>query len=951
MTNSDWRILEAAFAEATGLAGDARARMLAKFSVEHPELEQQLLDLLTADTGDDKPLAEPIASSAKELAEATTDPWDNRRIGTWTIKRRIADGGMGAVFLAERADDEYQQTVALKIMTAQLLAKDAVTRFRAERQILASLSHPNIAKLIDGGSTDESLPYLVLEYVDGLPIDQYCDELQLSIPERLQLFMKVCRAVDFAHRNLVVHRDLKPNNILVDTNGEPKLLDFGIAKLLENSSVQQTMAVTREGMRAMTPEYASPEQVRGEPISVATDVYALGVLLYKLMTGLSPYGVSTAVPREYEAAILDNEPRRPSTVVTLPDTDPAVGTSRATSPQRLQRRLAGDLDNIVLHTLHKEPERRYATANALATDIGRYLAHQPVLARGDDWAYKLRKFVIRNARSLALTVLVVTSIATLVAYYTMKLADERDRANLAAAQSNEVATFLTGLFESASPHEAKGQAITAVDLLEQGRERIEGLDGQPQLKAELMRIMASSMTALGDLERSIPMLERVLELKEAEIPRDEISISQTTHNLSEAYRQRGDFNRAEHYSRRTLEIATLEFGEDNSDVAYVMARLGVILFDAHKTREALDLEQRALAIMVANGDGETPGALDTRGNIANALSRLGRYGEAEQLLRETITLSEQVVGELHPNTIIRRTNLCLVLIRLGESEEAVSILEKNIPRGIQVWGADYSHVAFMHGTKASALKRLGRMQESLEAYRKAQAITRSRIGEDNMIYVHNLRGTASVLTDLARYDEADALLEEALATAIGIGGDQSTDANNLRLRRGLMENRRKRHARAERQLRPLLDAPDSFSRANVLVLKREMARALGARDRFDEAESLILALLAELEEAVWQDKAVNLSSYALAAEFFRGKGEFDESLIYGRKIAAIIQDDPSPLAWEGALALLQYGHTLKALGRDAEARTVFDRSLDVLRSTFGDADPRVIEVSELTKMP
>jgi serine/threonine-protein kinase len=948
MTNSDWRILEAAFAEAISLEGDGRARMLAEFAAEHPELEQQLIGLLAADTGDDKSLAEPIASSARALAETVIDPWEHRRIGAWTIKHRIADGGMGAVFLAERADDEYQQTAALKIMTAQLLARDAVARFRSERQILASLSHPNIAKLIDGGSTDENLPYLVLEYIDGLPIDQYCDEHQLSIPARLQLFIKVCQAVDFAHRNLIVHRDLKPNNILVDKSGEPKLLDFGIAKLLENSSVQQTVAVTRANMRAMTPEYASPEQVRGEPISVATDVYALGVLLYRLMTGQSPYGVSTAVPREYEAAILDREPRRPSTVVTLADTDAAVGTSRATSPQRLQRRLAGDLDNIVLHALQKEPERRYPTANALSTDIGRYLANLPVMARGDDWSYKLRKFIIRNARSLTIVLLVMASIATLSVYYTMRLADERDRANLAAAQSNEVATFLTGLFESASPHEAKGDPITAVDLLEQGRERIEELDGQPQLKAELMRIMASSMTALGDLERSIPMLERVLELKEAAVPRDEISISQTTHNLAEAHRQLGNLGQAELYSRRTLEIATEAFGADNSDVAYVMARLGVVLFDANKTEEALDFEQRALAIMVANGEGESPNALDTRGNISNALSRLGRHREAETIMRETIALSEQVLGESHPNVIIRRTNLCLVLIRLGEYEEAIVILEENIPRGVHVWGGDYAHVAFMHGAYGAALKRLGRMQESLESYLAAQEITRSRSGEDNMRYVRNLRGTASVLVDLARYEEAGSLLDVALVKAIAISGEQSADADNLRLRRGLLENLRKRHVQAEGHLRPLLDVPENFSSANFLVLQRELARALSAQGRFDEAEVLVLAAISEQEETVGQSNAVNLSSYGVAAELYRRKGELDESLVYGEKMAAIIRDDPRPLAWEGALALLQYGHTLKALGRDADADAVFRQSGDVLRSTFGAADPRAAEVSQLT---
>lgn len=942
MTKDSWQILEAAFAEATSLKGEARAKMLAAFAADHPELGQQLRDLLAADTRDDRELAAPIASSAREFAESETDPWDNRRIDAWTIKRRIADGGMGAVFLAERSDEEYQQTAALKVMTAQLLAKDAVTRFRSERQILASLNHPNIAKLMDGGSTAEQLPYLVMEYIDGLPIDRYCDEKQLAIAERLQLFTKVCNAVDFAHRNLVVHRDLKPSNILVDKDGEPKLLDFGIAKLLESSSVQQTAFVTREGMRAMTPEYASPEQVRGEPISVASDVYALGVLLYKLMTGHSPYGVTTAVPREYEAAILEREPLRPSTVVTSPGSGAAIGENRGTSPQGLQRRLAGDLDNIVLRALQKEPQRRYATVSDFAADIGRYLAYRPVLARGDDWPYKLRKFVVRNARGLAVASAVVATVTLLTVYYTMQLADERDRANLAATQANEVTAFLTSLFESASPHESKGEPITAVDLLDQGRERIEELDEQPQLKAELMRIMASSMTAIGDLERSIPMLERVLELQEAGIPRDEIAISQTARNLAEAYRQRGELDKAENYMRRALEISTTAFGPDNSDVAYLMARLGVILFDTRvKAEEALDLEQRALAIMEANGDGETPGALDTRGNIGNALSMSGRYEEAEQMLRETVALSERLIGEMHPNTIIRRTNLCLVLIRLGEAEEAVEILEDNIERGVQVWGANYDHVAFMHRTKGSALKRLGRMRESLDSYLAAQEITRARIGGDNLTFVRNLRGTASVLVDMARYEEAEAVIGEAIGRAVAIEGDQSTDANILRGLHAQLNIDRQRYAQAESELRPLLAVRGSFSKGLDLILQRELASALSAQDKFEEAEQLILEAIAGQEEIAGDNNPVSLPFYGVAAELYRRKGELQSSLDYGEQIAAIIGSSPHPLAWAGAMALTQYGHTLLALGRGGEARKVFDQAENVLRATFGDTDPRV----------
>ena len=949
MTNSDWRILEAAFAEATGLEGDARARVLAKFSVEHPELEQQLLDLLTADTGDDKPLAEPIASSAKELAETTTDPWDNRRIGTWTIKRRIADGGMGAVFLAERADDEYQQTVALKIMTAQLLAKDAVARFRAERQILASLSHPNIAKLIDGGSTDENLPYLVLEYVDGLPIDEYCDTHQLDIPARLQLFTKVCGAVDFAHRNLIVHRDLKPNNILVDTNGEPKLLDFGIAKLLENSSVQQTMAVTREGMRAMTPEYASPEQVRGEPISVATDVYALGVLLYKLMTGQSPYGVSTAVPREYEAAILDNEPRRPSTVVTLSDTDATISASRATSAQRLQRRLAGDLDNIVLHALQKEPERRYATANSLSTDIGRYLADLPVVARGDDWSYKLRKFVVRNAKSLSVTALVLGGAIGLTSFYALQLADERDRANLAAAESEQVAEFLTDLFASSSPHTAKGKMITAVDLLELGSEQINALDDQPRLQAQLSRIMAGSFTALGETARSIPMLQKSIAAQEVMQPRDEIAIAYALHDLAEAWRQSGELALAEESMRRALTYRVNNFGADHGLVGYTYARLGVILQDDRRSEEALALQRRGLEIMIAFGHGENFAAIDIRGNMGNALASLGRYAEAEVLLRETVEMSERVEGVMAPRTIIRRSNLGRALVVLGHYEEAVEIFEDGIERGAHVWPENYYIIGSMTGALAAALNGMGRLPESLQAYERAANITRLRVGEESLIYAGRLRGLGSILKTMARYEDAESHYLRALELAERLEEENTYQATLSRVALGQLYVELGRAEDAEVLVQQAMQHEETLGVSRKLIARKVLGQAASMQGRFEEAELLLLEALAGKEASTGSRPSTLFDFLAAVTAHYRRAGDLQASRRYGERIAKIA-GDIDPLSWQGALALRDYARTLRELDDD-DAGAVFDRSLGIMRATFGGTDPRVVEVSELMQTP
>ncbi|MEL7311828.1 MAG: serine/threonine-protein kinase, partial [Pseudomonadota bacterium] len=298
-----WDIVKTAFARASELDGAERATFLEAFKQEHPELFAQLQELLSADTND-QPIQEKIAETARSLADQADDPWVGRMIGVWQLERRIGEGGMGAVFLAKRADEAFEQTAALKLMTSRVLGRESITRFRAERQFLAKLSHPNIAQLLDGGSTEDDQPYLVMEYIDGVSIDRYCDDNRLSIRDRLRLFEKVCDTVDYAHRNLIVHRDLKPGNILVDRRGEPKLLDFGIAKLLDTQDVDQTMAMTREGRLLLTPEYASPEQVRGEPPTVAADVYALGVLLYRLLTGYSPYGVTRLSGVELEKAIV-----------------------------------------------------------------------------------------------------------------------------------------------------------------------------------------------------------------------------------------------------------------------------------------------------------------------------------------------------------------------------------------------------------------------------------------------------------------------------------------------------------------------------------------------------------------------------------------------------------------------------------------------------------------------
>ncbi|HEY3026915.1 MAG TPA: protein kinase [Pyrinomonadaceae bacterium] len=362
-----------------------------------------------------------------------------QRIGPYKVLRELGHGGVGAVYLAARADDQYRQQVAIKLIRRGMDTDFVLRRFRNERQILAALDHPNIARLLDGGSTENHRPYLVMEYIEGVPIDTYCDSHRLSTEERLKLFQQVCGAVHYAHQHLVIHRDIKPSNILVTKESAPKLLDFGIAKLLSPELAAQTLDHTGPSLRLMTPAYASPEQIRGQPITTATDVYSLGVLLYELLTGHHPYRVQSHVPLELMQAVLGKEPTRPSTAIMTTETSPgpdgsasirltpeSVSSTREGNPDRLRRSLRGDLDNIVLMALRKDPQRRYASVQQFSEDIRRHLARLPVIARGDGLAYRTSKFIRRNRVGVAAaTMILFTLVGGIIAVNQQRRRAER----------------------------------------------------------------------------------------------------------------------------------------------------------------------------------------------------------------------------------------------------------------------------------------------------------------------------------------------------------------------------------------------------------------------------------------------------------------------------------------------------------------------------------------------
>ena len=492
-----WQRLEQIFQSALEHPPRSRAAWLDSACGGDAELRYEVDSLLAAhETGDRDFTRAAFAEAIQVLEQRSARAQQGRRIGPYRIVQELGRGGMSRVYRAARADQAFEMQVAIKIVDSGLDSEDVTRRFENERQILARLDHPNITRIIDGGTTADGLPFLVMDYVEGLPIDQYCDAHALDATARLRLFQGVCSAVHYAHQHLVIHRDIKPANVLVTWEGVPRLLDFGIAKLL--ASVAQPSEATRTVLRRLTPEYASPEQVRGEALTTASDVYSLGVLLYRLLCGQSPYHAPASSATALERAICEDQPERPSVAVERTERTPAgEGT-----PERLRRRLAGDLDNIVLMALRKEPQRRYPSAEQFSQDIGRHLAKLPVMARADTASYRAGRFIVRHrigvAASAAMTMLLVAGVVG-TSWQARAARAERARAQ---QQFNDVRRLANSfLFEfNSSIQNLPGATPARKLLVQRALEYLSKLAQQSQGDRSLQRELAEAYLKVGDLQ-------------------------------------------------------------------------------------------------------------------------------------------------------------------------------------------------------------------------------------------------------------------------------------------------------------------------------------------------------------------------------------------------------------------------------------------------------------------
>jgi serine/threonine protein kinase/Tfp pilus assembly protein PilF len=712
-------------------------------------------------------------AAAPESPEDAAVDLTGERIGPYRIVRSLGRGGMGEVFLAERADEQFQQQVAIKLVRRGLLSRNVQGRLKLERQILATLDHPNIARLFDGGTTTDGTPYIVMEYVDGEPIDIYCDSRCLSVEQRLRLFQVVCSAVHRAHQNLVVHRDLKPSNILVARDGTPKLLDFGIAKMLDDRQMMHTMAVTQADYRVLTPDHASPEQIRGDPITTASDTYVLGVVLYELLCGCKPFTLKGNRLGDLEREICEETPPLPSIVVQARDDAAGIARQRGTSPSRLRRELSGDLDNIVLMAMRKETERRYSSVEQFAADIDRYLQGMPVLARSDAWSYRASKFLARHSLAVGLAaaflaVLVGFSVTTYL--QAQRIAQERDvaqaeraRAQTALERAEAVKDFLIDAFQLADPSHARGKEITAREILDQGAARItKELGAQPDLQATLLDTIGSVYLSLDLPADAQPLIEQGLAVRRRLYGEQHVDVASSLYSLNRVYEKKGDLKTAESLAVDSLAINSLLTGHESLATAGSLCRLGIIQHGRGDYVHAEEHLNECMRIRIAwlgpNHELVTV-PLDTLARIAQDRRD---FVAAERLYRTAIDIDERNKRLDHPQYIRHLHNLATALHGKGDLDRAEPLYRRALGLYRQVLGPAHSETIAATCNLGRLLMDRGRFEEAQQAYDAALAATRKAHNQPHVDVGYLLAELGRLALERKQYDQAAARYKEAL---------------------------------------------------------------------------------------------------------------------------------------------------------------------------------------------
>lgn len=707
MTDLNWEKVETIIDEVLELPEEKRSIFIKEQCGDNPKLKGEVTSLLESIFHSEGWLDNPQDYKQDFYKEISTDmevlsPGPSligQSVGSYTIKEKIGEGGMGSVYLAERRDGQFEHRVAIKIIQHGKATRENIRRFQRERNILAGLNHPGIAKLFDGGVTEDGYPYLIMEYVEGIPIDRYCRKHNNSTEQKVLLFQQVLEAVRHAHENLVIHRDLKPGNILVDGKGNVKILDFGISKLLEENEDETAATLTHIGARLLTPRYAAPEQITQSNITTATDLYALGIIFYKLLSGADPFDMDRLSRYEMEQTILKQEPSKPSTRV---------------SAHSLEKQLKGDLDAITLKSIRKEPDQRYRVANEFLEDLHNFQQGLPVSAHADTFKYRSRKFFSRHKISIATLTAFLLLLVSFTILHTSRITEERNSAQMEAERATEIKNLFNDILQQQDPFSQPDRNITLAEVLDRGEEDIrQSLNGQPGVKAELLGLLGENYVSLGDFDKGEELLSDALALYSS----SQSESAQQTYisnlgRIGRVYYRTGRFQKAEASFMEALQLVKYEYGEDTryaapfyGSLASIYREQGQLLKTEEYYKRAIDLadstEKKSLAVSL--------------GNLAIAYRDQGEFEKAIDLHKQSMKLEQEVNDTLHPDIASAHNNLAFTYQQMGNYPKADSLHQIALEMRRQLFPPDHHHIA-------SSLVRLGLLKIKQLHTREAESL-------------------------------------------------------------------------------------------------------------------------------------------------------------------------------------------------------------------------------------